>query len=373
MNNNDKKDTKPTSFTSSENYNDKKDTKQMQKDAKRNKDGKVEAGLYLTIGGITGLGLLISSLGTAGIWATLLPWVNPIFIANPALFGSAIGIICIATLFTITRVVFCQKTINDRLENYPPHNREEYARIIFGQTVYLISRLDLQEQYREYLLTRLNKKLSFDKEKANKILDNFFNKNIEELIVEIEKKPSEELDRDSVILLKMNSVNELKDIKNEIIGTDKKTKIKVDEILKEINQIYLKGIKIEDINLSSKTQGLKLLYVLKLLTDQSDMFEDASEIKRNYLYSLDIKDDSISKELCEKKRVRDYEIKLYLKMLTVPNENDKDLILKEVEEELTNVANQYQINKESKINNNKLYIAKTIEKLKKMIYTKRNT
>ena len=94
----------------------------------------------------------------------------------------------------------------------------------------------------------------------------------------------------------------------------------VDEILKEINQIYLKGIKIEDINLSSKTQGLKLLYVLKLLTDQSDMFEDASEIKRNYLYSLDIKDDSISKELCEKKRVRDYEIKLYLKMQKInPN------------------------------------------------------
>ena len=102
------------------------------------------------------------------------------------------------------------------------------------------------------------------------------------------------------------------------------------------------------------------------------MFEDASEIKRNYLYSLDIKDDSISKELCEKKRVKNYEIKLYLKMLTVPNEN-KDLILKEVEEELTNVANQYQINKESKKNNNKRYIAKTIDKLKKMIYTKRNT
>lgn len=348
-------------------YNPKRPIKQIGKDADTLKDGKREAGLYLTIGGTTALWLLISSLGKTW-WFLILLGANPIHIANPALFGSAIGIICIATLFTITRVIFCQRSIIRGLENYSPQGREEYARIIFGQIVYLISRLDLQEQeqYRNYLLTRLHKMLGFDKEEANKILDNFFNKKIEELIVEIEKKPSEELDRDSVILLKMNSVKELNDIKNEIIGTDKKTKIKVDKILKEINQIYLKGIKIEDINLSSKTQGLKLLYVLKLLTDQSDMFEDASEIKRNYLYSLDIKDDSISKELCEKKRVRDYEIKLYLKMLTVPNEN-KDLILKEVKEELTNVANQYQINKESKKNNNKRYIAKTIDKLKKMI------
>ena len=348
-------------------YNPKRPIKQIGKDADTLKDGKREAGLYLTIGGTTALWLLISSLGKTW-WLLIWLGANPIHIANPALFGSAIGIICIATLFTITRVIFCQRSIIRGLENYSPQGREEYARIIFGQIVYLISRLDLQEQeqYRNYLLTRLHKMLGFDKEEANKILDNFFNKKIEELIVEIEKKPSEELDRDSVILLKMNSVKELNDIKNEIIGTDKKTKIKVDKILKEINQIYLKGIKIEDINLSSKTQGLKLLYVLKLLTDQSDMFEDASEIKRNYLYSLDIKDDSISKELCEKKRVRDYEIKLYLKMLTVPNEN-KDLILKEVKEELTNVANQYQINKESKKNNNKRYIAKTIDKLKKMI------
>ncbi|MBO5117666.1 MAG: hypothetical protein J6C25_09190 [Treponema sp.] len=348
-------------------YNPKRPIKQIGKDADTLKDGKREAGLYLTIGGTTALWLLISSLGKTW-WFLIWLGANPIHIANPALFGSAIGIICIATLFTITRVIFCQRSIIRGLENYSPQGREEYARIIFGQIVYLISRLDLQEQeqYRNYLLTRLHKMLGFDKEEANKILDNFFNKKIEELIVEIEKKPSEELDRDSVILLKMNSVKELNDIKNEIIGTDKKTKIKVDKILKEINQIYLKGIKIEDINLSSKTQGLKLLYVLKLLTDQSDMFEDASEIKRNYLYSLDIKDDSISKELCEKKRVRDYEIKLYLKMLTVPNEN-KDLILKEVKEELTNVANQYQINKESKKNNNKRYIAKTIDKLKKMI------
>lgn len=344
-------------------YNEKRPIKQLGKDADLLKDGKREAGLYLTIGGTTALGLLIPSLGETCWFAIVFLGANPICITNPALFGSAIGIICIATLFTITRVIFCQRRIIRGLENYSPQGGEEYARIIFGQTVYLISRLDSQEQYRKYLLTRLHKILGFDEEKANKILDNFFNKNIKELI---EKKPSEELDRDSVIFLKMNSLKELNDIKNVIIGTDKKTKIKVDEILKEINQIYLKGIKIEDINLSSKTQGLKLLYVLKLLTDQSDMFEDASEIKRKYLYSLDIKDDSISKELCEKKRVRDYEIKLYLKMLTVPNEN-KDLILKEVEEELTNVANQYQINKESKKNNNKRYIAKTIKKLKKMI------
>lgn len=353
-------------------YNPKRPIKQIGKDADTLKDGKREAGLYLTIGGTTALGLLITSLKETCV---LLIWLgaNPIHIANPALFGSAIGIICITTLFTITRVIFCQRSIIRGLENYPLQGREEFARIIFGQTVYLISRLDSQEKYRNYLLTRLHKMLGFYKEEANKILDNFFNKNIKELIVEIEKKPSEELNRDSVIFLKMISLKELNDIKNDIIGTDKKTKIKVDKILKEINQIYLKGIKIEDINLSSKTQGLKLLYVLKLLTDQSDMFEDADEIKRNYLSSLDIKDDSISKELCKKKRVRDYEIKLYLKILTVPNENDKDLILKEVEEELTNVANQYQINKESKKNNNKLYIAKTIEKLKKTITLKRNT
>lgn len=365
MNNNHTKDKEQS-------YNAIKDTKLMQLLSKIIKNGKVEVGLNLSIGGTTGLALLISTLEKS-IWA-FLPWVNPIVIANPALFGSAIGIICITTIFTITRVIFLQKTIKDKIANYPPKDREEFARIIFGQTVYLISRLDSQEQYkyREYLLKRLNKMLSFDNEEANKILDNFFNKKIEELIVEIEKKPSKELDRDIVTFLIMKSVEELNEIKNDIIGTDKKTKIKVDKILKEIKQIYLKGIKIEDINLSSKTQGLKLLYVLKLLTDQSDMFEDASEIKRNYLYSLDIKDDSISKELCEKKRVKNYEIKLYLKMLTVPNEN-KDLILKEVEEELTNVANQYQINKESKKNNNKRYIAKTIDKLKKMIYTKRNT